>query len=73
MSTFEFCGDCIEKGNAMLKDYDEQIIEKIKKYKEDFRKQVKGIPPELNKEKTLNQVDSIMWGLMDKHFGDNSI
>lgn len=47
-----------------------QIIQdvKIRQYKEDFRKAVKGIPPELNKEKTLNQVDFIMWGLFDNLF-----
>ena len=42
----------------------------IQKLKDDFRKEVRNIPPEFNKEKMLNQVDIIMWSLIDKIFGD---
>ena len=41
----------------------------IQKLKDDFRKEIKNIPPELSKQKMLNQVDIIMWSLINKHFG----
>ena len=50
--------------------YVDDISEKIKELKDSFRKEVRNIPPEFNKEKMLNQVDIIMWSLIDKIFGD---
>lgn len=53
-----------------VEEVEGKFDEFTKKLKEEFRKEIKKIPPELNKEKMLNQVDFIMWGLIDKLGGD---
>ncbi len=56
MNPFMFCGDCIEQGNAMLKDYDERIEEKVKELKENIHHTLKILGVKIHDEDTFDLI-----------------
>ena len=75
------CGNLVAKREwdyKNKKNYQPKLCQKcrnyhktfIQKLKENIREEMRVIPPEFNKEKTMGQVDMIMWQEIDTLAGE---